>query len=620
MLDGLRFIELKGKVPRTTFDQNYTKQTADKWDDAGVIVESPYVVVDIDDPTEFEILYRIVEARAIKTRIMRTTRGGHFWFKSSKAMRNIVDHTTALGINIDIRSGYTTSMVVVKQAQRWRDWIKYDEDVDEYPYWLLPVNHDYNFLGMKKGDGRNDTFFRYMITLINAGLSREQVRTTFEIINEFIMRDPLDSNELATITRDQAFENIHEPFFDGKRFQHNVFAQYFSSDNNVFMLNGRLYMYANGWYSDDELMINRRMIDYIRTLTSVQRREVMSYLYLIADEPIEKSPYFITTQNGMIDIREPNTLKPFTPDVFTTNMVNATYDPLAYDEVVDKTIDKLVQNDSELRLVMEEMIGYCLLPTARFQKALLLTGGGSNGKSTFLEMLSEFLGSENVSSLSLSELNHNFKLSEITSKLANIGDDISGEYLEDTSIFKKLVTGEDITVDKKNEQPYKLRNTAKLIFASNDLPMSSDKSDGMERRLTIVPFNARFRTTDEDYDPFIIDKLTSDNARSYLLNLGISGAKRLFEQNGFTESQVAKNVLREYQIENNNVLGFLEVHDIEDGRDVVSTFEVYQLWCAQNGIQPYKRTRFVKLVRESSEYTNVNTTRGGVNVQIWRKS
>ena len=617
-LKGQKFIELRNKIPKVGFKETFGYVTAKRHDDIGIIVQSPYVVLDIDNFAFFEIVWRIVEDLGIKTRVQRTSRGGHFWFYSNKPLPNSNGINTALSVRTDISSYGKNSMMVVKQAGIWREWIHWDDEVDELPAWLTPIKHDYSFFGLKDGDGRNSELFNYMITLVNAGLSRTEVRETFGLINKYLFADEMSEQELSVITRDQAFEGLHDAFFEGRRFKHDVFSNYFKNDNRVFTDNGRLFMYYNGFYSDNEGSIQRRMIDYIPSLSAVQRREVIQYLHLVTEPPINKSPYHIITNNGMLDIRRPKELLPYDSGVFATNKINAYFEEDAYCEDVDRIMNNLTQHDKDLRLLLEEMIGYCLVPTARFQKAFILTGIGSNGKSTFLEMLIDLLGSENVSSLSLKELNHNFKLSEITSKLANIGDDVSAEYMEDSSIFKKLVTGEDITVDKKNEQPYKLRNTAKLVFAANEIPMTLDKSQGMARRLCIIPFDAKFSSTDEDYDPFIIDKLKTDEAHSYLLRIGMEGARRLFEQNGFTEPKAVDEAIHQYNLENNNVLGFLE----ENGKDLEGMtspllYDAYEYWCATHGISSYKTVKFNREIRNNTMYDTETRRTGETTQLVW---
>ncbi|WP_242865019.1 phage/plasmid primase, P4 family, partial [Clostridium botulinum] len=165
-------------------------------------------------------------------------------------------------------------------------------------------------------------------------------------------------------------------------------------------------------------------------------------------------------------------------------------------------------------------------------------GGGSNGKSTLLEVLNELLGEENIASVSLEELNHRFKTFQLEGKLANIGDDISNKYIEDNSTFKKLVTGEKVNVERKGRDPFDFKNYSKLIFSANELPRINDLSGGLKRRLIFIPFNATFSKKDKDYDPFILDKLTSHEAMEYLLKLALEGLNRVLINHIFTNAKV----------------------------------------------------------------------------------
>ena len=228
----------------------------------------------------------------------------------------------------------------------------------------------------------------------------------------------------------------------------------------------------------------------------------------------------------------------------------------------------------------------------------------------------------NVSSLSFKEINHNFKLAEITDKLANIGDDISDEYITDSSIFKKLVTGEEITVERKHEQPYKIRNTATLIFATNNLPNMQDKSNGMVRRLCVIPFNATITKKDPDYDPFIIDKLTTDEAKSYILNKALLGIERVFVNQEFTLPKEVEKLMDDYYKEINNVIQYLDTNDYDKlllGKTSKDAFNDYVFWCANNNQPPYKLRRFNTEVRKRTNYNLEQRKKNGEVLQVWCK-
>ena len=174
------------------------------------------------------------------------------------------------------------------------------------------------------------------------------------------------------------------------------------------------------------------------------------------------------------------------------------------------------------------------------QSCFILTGEGSNGKSTILNVIKKLLGRENYTSLDLRELEDTFKPAELYNKLANIGDDISAKFLESSSVFKKVVTGESFVVQRKYAQPFSLECYATQIFCANELPQVKDKSDGFARRLVVIPFNAKFTKQDPDYDPFIEDKLLGDEAIEYLLKISIEGLQRVLINKGFTKSDSAE--------------------------------------------------------------------------------
>ena len=92
-----------------------------------------------------------------------------------------------------------------------------------------------------------------------------------------------------------------------------------------------------------------------------------------------------------------------------------------------------------------------------------------------------------------------------------------------------------------------MKNYAKMIFSCNQLPRIIDKSYGMYSRLMLIPFTATFTPYDEDYDPFIEDKITTSEALSYLLNIGLRGLRRLLYNNKFTEPDVVKEALEKYK-------------------------------------------------------------------------
>ncbi|MDN5584364.1 MAG: phage/plasmid primase, P4 family, partial [Lactobacillus sp.] len=493
----------------------------------GSLMENPYVVYDVDDHHHYELLLKLVHSEKIKTMVVKTDRGGHFWFKSDKPIQNHVGVRTALTIKTDIRSYGKKSYVKVKAKGQWRPII-YDNGIDYVPKWLTILPHsEIDLVDAKEGDGRNETLFKYIINLTQKGLSRDDISETYRLINTYLFNDPLDSQELDTILREDSFTNLKPAFIDKKgRFLHDVFGEFLIMKNHVYQDRGHVYSYQHGYYSDNDRTLQKAMLDEISDLTIHERNEVSAYIRLQATNMKRANSHIISVQNGEYDFHEQELL-PWNPKDFVRNQLDVVYNANAYDKTVDKTLDKIVCHDDSLRALIEEMIGYIILPVTTFQKAFILYGGGSNGKSSLLTMIHSLVGYKNVSALSLAELSEKFKVGKIVNKLVNIGDDINDDYLKDSSVFKKLVTGDEITVENKNQDPFEFNNYATMLFATNNLPQTHDKSEGMNRRLAIIPFNAKFSPQDDDFDPFITDKLTNENAKSYLFNLALEGVQRL---------------------------------------------------------------------------------------------
>ena len=615
------YIPTKGKRPtesikgRTSF---YPLDEVEHLQSYGGILKDNVIMVDSDDGKESEILYKIVQDLKIQCNILKTTRGKHFYFKNTNIKSNKIGNQCPLSLTLDYKLGTRNTVVPLKVNGTERKWLQEVNTMDPLPIWLKPIGKniiDFSTLG--EGDGRNQTLFNYILKLQSEGLSTDDIRTTIRIINKYILEDPLPERELETILRDEAFQK--PVFFKKGTLLHDKFAEYLKNEENIIKINGILHIYKDGIYTFDQVEIEKAMIKYISILKRSQRNEVLSYLELIAEEKELSNVDYIVLENGLYNIKT-DKLIDFTPDYIAKNKIPVNYNHEAYNKSMDKTLNKIACNDKQLRQLLEEMIGYTLLRRNELGKCFILVGQGSNGKSTLLDVIKYFLGDDNISSISLEELGQRFKTAELYGKLANIGDDISSKYMEDNAIFKKLVTGETVNVERKGKDPFDFNNYSKLIFSANEVPRINDTSDGLMRRLVIVPFNAKFSSKDADFDPFIKDKLLTDEGMQYLLNIAIEGLKRVIKNNGFTEVSSVEEEIKEYEKRNNPVVAFLEENEIE-GNTVEETYLRYSTWCIENGLKALSKNMFGREVKKQG-FNSDETIRNkdGKQKRIYRRN
>lgn len=587
--------KFKGRTDFKTFEQ---VQSLPEY--AGILAAET-ILIDVDDFEASEILFKVVKEYALTCRVYRTSRGKHFLFKNSGVPTNKTGCKLAIGLTADIKIGTRNSYEVLKYNNQNRE-ILYDtaenEEAQQLPRWLFPVKSKMEFLNMETGDGRNQGLFNYILTLQSNDFSVEEARETIRIINKFVLKVPLSDDEIETVLRDDAFKK--PVFFMGSTFLFDKFATFLKNNNHIIKINNQLHIYKNGIYISGLAEIEAEMIQHIPGLNRAKRTEVLAYLdILIRENSKAEDANLIAFENGLYNIVDDSFVE-FTPEHIITNKIRWKYNPEAYSELADKTLNKIACNDPQVRALLEEAIGYCFYRRNELGKAFILTGDKSNGKSTFLSMVQCLLGDENISSLDLKELGDRFKTAEMFGKLANIGDDIGDEFIANPAIFKKLVTGERVSAERKGQNPFEFNNYSKLLFSANNIPRIKDKTGAVQRRLTIIPFDARFSADDPDFNPYIKHLLKTDEVMEYLINLGIAGLKRVLLNRKFTGSTKVQKAMDEYEENNNPIIGFFrECEDEEfqiENEPTNVVYKRYQEYCLANSLQPMSNIEFSKQV------------------------
>ncbi len=587
------------------------------FDNLGVLIPEPYIVLDFDTQSDAEIMLKIAQNLNLKCLIMKTTRGYHFWFKSPEPWKNFKKTRLAIGIYADCRSWGKLSYTVVKKDGEWREWIQTcpADEIEEVPCWLRPLStgEKFSFKGIKDGDGRNQMLFEYILVMQSKGYNKDQIRKTIKLINDYVFTDPLSENELNIVLREDAFKDeneltenikVSQCFDEDGGFKHNKFAELLVQQMRIITVNEQCYVYKDGYYQRADREIDREIIRLYPRSRRSQRAEILDYIKILTTvklSDISVQQYIINLKNGRLDVRT-NELLPFDPNIIDFSRIPITYNPAAYNADLDKTLNKVFKGDRQVIDLFEEMVGYLLIKNSRFRKGFILYGSGNNGKSTILNLLKKFIGDDNLSTVELKKLSDPFLTAELEHKLANIGDDIDPKEITDTGTIKKLFTGESMTVQRKFQQPFILKNYAKLIFSCNQLPRILDKTQGMYSRLMLIPFTATFSAEDEDFDPFIEEKITTDEALSYLLNIALRGLRRLLYNNRFTQPDVVTEALEEYKRDNSNVLTWIEEEGIDKNYLLSQTtdklFSDFKDWCTRSEI---KQTPSIKTFHRDIE-------------------
>lgn len=590
-------------------DKVRTFEDASQFKSYGAILNDGFVDISFDSPELSDAFMNMCEAAQWNCLVLENPDNKHIhtYWKDTKGRikkKGYTDAVLAVGLIADIHSGETYIPLCVDGVKREEIFDKDpDADYDEVPAELLPVNTTVKLWEMREGDGRDSALYGYE-NVIASQVTKDSgiLKRIVNNINQFIFAEPLSDADIERITRDDAIpQNVSSKNFVFTEFGDNMIQQF-----NIKKIDNRLHIYHEGIYISNQNYIENAMVRTGgATLNSSKRTEVLKYLNIkiLKNASTLYHEDLIAFENGILDLNS-GELLPFSPDYIILNKIPWDYVPGAYDKTADDTMNRICSGNQDIRMLLEEMVGYCFYRSNKFRKSFILTGKGKNGKSTFLKMLRYALdkdSDDNVSSLDLNDLNDRFSKVRLYGKLANIGDDISEDDLhgKGISIFKKAVTGEAFTVEFKGQDGFDMKSYATLIFAANTIPRFSGSGlTAIKDRLVIIPFDARFTKDGDNYNPNIIKDLMSQSAIEYLIRLGVQGLQRIIQNQGFTEPDIVMKELDDFEANNDSILAWLDnmkesdedsIHDVADtmlvGRNFDDIYGEYEGFCVMEGIK-----------------------------------
>lgn len=318
-----------------------------------------------------------------------------------------------------------------------------------------------------------------------------------------------------------------------------------------------------------------------------------------------------------------NYFLPASPQIFNTRAFDYDYDPNAFCQEWERmNRENLMMTTPEGGLsfakysVIQEFMGYALMPTNKLQSFLLLSGDGANGKSALLTGLEAAFGQANISNISLESFNERFSIANFYGKMLNIVDDLSEVDRTSEGKLKSIVSGSQISADRKNREILTFNPELKLIFACNVEPRFRDTTSGIWRRMIKIQFDRII--PEKDRRPEFCTPEYWMPHRAAIMNWCIRGMLQLME-NGmkFTYCQSIEDAKLQYQMDLNPVLQFFQEYLVEESGASVATgsvYHIYTIWCSQNGFKQFNSANFAKeLYRQfksvSRERRRTNYTR-----------
>lgn len=453
-----------------------------------------------------------------------------------------------------------------------------------------------------EGEGRNRFLYEQGCSARAKGSDDEMIEIWLTELNRAKCSPPLGERELMKVVgsvcskpvglSDEAkAAKVGRP----RKFEHNKVARRLIDERGACLLDGETPAvrenggrYRTGWGAFDAAII-----DMHDDCTRQNRNEVKSYIAAKAPARRQSSPYLIAFKNGVLDVRD-MVLRDWEEGDVIPNVIPHDWNTGARSDLLDRTLERMACGSVEVQMNLLEFLGACMLRSVKLCPFFpVLVGVGSNGKSTYIELIKNVVGDENISGMQPKEIAAHFMGEHIVGKTANLGDDIASGFLDDKdcAVIKSVATGDLMFTDVKGGSGYNFQPYCTMVFSCNQFPRLADTTPGFMRRLFPVEFNATFTRDDPDYDPMIGERLRDEECLEYACALGVEGIRRIIAQNGPTPNDMAESMRSEIAREGNTGLQWLNddgvsVTDVL-GKTKEEVHAAYIDWCDRNG---YRRT------------------------------
>ncbi|KGL46228.1 DNA primase [Listeriaceae bacterium FSL A5-0209] len=363
--------------------------------------------------------------------------------------------------------------------------------------------------------------------------------------------------------------------------------------------NTRLAMYLeeDGVWTQNETYI-RRFIGWLEPTLNANRASDVIYHLWKGAEVKEKtvSKYLIPVKNGVFNLKTKK-LEAFTPDYVFTSKIATPYvaeppkpDIDGWD--VHTWLDEIACGDEQITALLWQVISASLNGNYSRKKSIWLLGDGNNGKGTFQQLLRNLIGNSNIATLKLPQFQERFSLSILEEKVCCIGDDVpAGVYIDDSSNFNSIVTGDEIMVEQKNKHPYSANFHMTVIQSTNGMPKMRNKTDGTYRRFIIVPFGANLKGGKDNWkikDEYIQNQELLQYILFHAINMD-------FER--FIEPDASLEIMKEYKLDNDPILDYHEriFKEYKSTRiPLYAVYEFYKYFCESNNLKPVGDRAFYK--------------------------
>ena len=362
-------------------------------------------------------------------------------------------------------------------------------------------------------------------------------------------------------------------------------------------------------------------IKYAAGMMNYRSRNVMvtdaKDLNFFENMELDKDDFLLNCKNCVLDLSgdQPKALE-HSADLLLSKLCNANYNPAATCTLWEKTVNEIMQGDTEKIKYLQKMSGRLLTGDTSEEEFYIFFGATTrNGKSTITELLLYLLGDYATTispeSLAIKANKDSRTASPDIAKLAGTRFVVASEpprrMLFDSSLVKTLTGRDTVSARFLHENEFQFKPKFKLILNSNYLPVISDKTVFSSNRVKVVPFERHF--TEKEQNKHLKEQLQQEI--DGILNWCIKGLQ-LYRKEGLEPPVAVQNATHEYSEDSDKVGKFISECLVKTNQNLAAkdVYEKYSQWCNDCGLGIDGRTSFYEELKTKNLLSKTGTVTG----------
>jgi len=383
-----------------------------------------------------------------------------------------------------------------------------------------------------------------------------------------------------------------------------------------------IFIYKDGIYCRGKRVIMAEIQDILQEICTRNRvEEILSMIKnmtVTERNEFQADKYLINLENGILNIKT-GRLEKHNPKHFFFTKIPVVYDQKAVCPKIDKVLGELLSKENTN--LIYQWLGYSLFKDYFIKKAMIFVGEKDTGKSTILKIFHKFMGSDNVSGVSLQQIGQSFAMASLYNRSINIVDDLSFDDVNNNGAFKTVTGNGMMTAEYKFGNRFNFINYSKLTFACNKIPNIKDTNDEAYFIRWII---VRFDSLIEHKNKLLLEEILTPEEMSGLLNKALEGLDYLFSEQDFSYNKNAEDIKNEMMISGSSIAQFCyEQLEHEDNEWITKDqmYETYANFCHENKLPVETKEMLGRKIRGSASYiieSRVDITESAKKETIWR--